>query len=576
MGNNQRTLTGAEILWECLVREGVEVVFGYPGGATLPIYDAMSGHSDKVRHVLVRHEQGAAHMADGYARVSGKVGVAMATSGPGATNLVTGIATAMMDSSPIVCLTGQVATTALGGDAFQETDITGATLPLTKHSYLVMQVEELAYSIREAFYIARTGRPGPVLIDIPKDVQTASTEFVYPDDPIDLPGYNPPERATDQQVNNALELINGAEKPVILAGQGVLMSGAMSELNQLVEKATIPVATTLLGLGSIPASHPCNLGMMGMHGTAMANHAIQEADLLIACGMRFDDRVTGKLQTYSPNSRKIHIDIDASELNKNVRVDLAINADLATVLRQILPGVKKRKRSEWTSQIQEWREDADQRDVLRTDSPVLMGAQVIRTIREGTSDDAVIVTDVGQHQMLEAQYYTHEQPLTLITSGGLGTMGFSLPAAIGASFAVQEREIWVIVGDGGFQMNMQELGTAMQEGANVNIAIINNGYLGMVRQWQQLFYEARYTETPISSPDYVKIAEAYGMPGYRVERQEDIRPSMECARNHPGPALIDFIVEKHDMVYPMVPAGAGLHEMIRRPHPSQVDAVKVE
>jgi acetolactate synthase-1/2/3 large subunit len=568
MSKTERILTGAEILWECLLQEGIEVVFGYPGGANLPIYDTLTKYREKIRHVLVRHEQGAAHAADGYARVSGKVGVAMATSGPGATNLVTGIATAMMDSSPMVCITGQVAATALGGDAFQETDITGASLPLTKHSYLVMNVEELAETVREAFYIARTGRPGPVLIDIPKDVQNAKTAYNYSTEPINLPGYHPPEKASDEAVTAALDMINNAKQPVILAGQGILMSHAMEEVAELIDKASIPVSTTLLGLGTVPASHSLNLGMMGMHGTACANHAIQEADLLIACGMRFDDRVTGKLATYSPNSKKIHIDIDASELNKNIRVDLAINADLATVLRQINPGIRKRKRQKWLEQINEWQNDADQRDVLQMDSDVLMGGQVIRTIWEGTPDDTVIVTDVGQHQMLEAQYYAHEHPHTLLTSGGLGTMGFSLPAAIGASFHVKDREIWIIVGDGGFQMNIQELGTAVQEGANLNIAIINNGYLGMVRQWQQLFYEARYTETPISSPDYVKLAEAYGLPGYRVEKREDILPAMESARSYQGPALIDFVVEKHDMVYPMVPAGASLHEMIRRPHSS--------
>ncbi len=567
MSNNQRTLTGAEIVWECLVREGVQVVFGYPGGTNLPIYDAMTRYRDKVHHVLVRHEQGAAHMADGYARVSGKAGVAMATSGPGATNLVTGIATAMMDSSPIVCITGQVPTSALGGDAFQETDITGATLPLTKHSYLVMHVEELTHSIREAFYIARTGRPGPVLIDVPKDVQTASTEFVYPDDPIDLPGYNPPEKATDQQVADAVELINSAEKPVILAGHGVTMSGATAELTKLVEKACIPVAITLLGIDSIPASNPFNLGMMGMHGTATANHAIQEADLLIACGMRFDDRVTGNLKTYSPNSKKIHIEIDAAEINKNIRVDIGIHADLGTVLRQIIPEVKKRERAEWMEAISKWREEADQRDVLKMETESLLGAQVIRAIWEGTGGDAVIVTDVGQHQMLAAQYYAHERPHTHITSGGLGTMGFGVPAALGASFHVKDKEIWVIVGDGGFQMTLQELGTAVQEKSNIKIAIINNGYLGMVRQWQQMFYNARYVETPISSPNYQLLAEAYGLPGYRVEKQEDILPAMEKARKHKGPVLIEFVVEQHDMVYPMVPAGADLHQMIRRPHP---------
>ena len=569
MNKSERYLTGAEILWECLAQEGVEVVFGYPGGANLPIYDTLTAYRDKVRHVLVRHEQGAAHMADGYARVSGKVGVAMATSGPGATNLVTGIATAMMDSSPIVCITGQVPATALGGDAFQETDITGATLPLTKHSYLVMSVEELAETVREAFYIARTGRPGPVLIDIPKDVQNAKTRFEYPTEPINLPGYHPPEKATAEDVAAVQEMINNAERPVILAGHGILMSHAMDEVAELIDKGSIPVTATLLGLGTVPASHPLNLGMMGMHGTACANHAIQEADLLIACGMRFDDRVTGKLATYSPDSKKIHIDIDASELNKNVRVDLALNADLATVLRQINPGIRKRKREAWVKKITEWQEDADQREILQMDSPVLMGSQVIRTIWEGTPEDTVIVSDVGQHQMLTAQYYAHEHPHTFLTSGGLGTMGFSLPAAIGASFHVKDKEIWIIVGDGGFQMNVQELGTAVQEGANINIAIINNGYLGMVRQWQQLFYEARYTETPIASPDYVKLAEAYGMPGYRVERREDILSAMESARSYQGPALIDFVVEKHDMVYPMVPAGASLHEMIRRPHPDQ-------
>ncbi|UCH09084.1 MAG: biosynthetic-type acetolactate synthase large subunit [Fidelibacterota bacterium] len=567
MNKSERILTGAELLWECLIQEGVEVVFGYPGGANLPIYDTLTAYRDRVRHVLVRHEQGAAHMADGYARVSGKVGVAMATSGPGATNLVTGIATAMMDSSPMVCITGQVAATALGGDAFQETDITGATLPLTKHSYLVMNVEELAETFREAFYIARTGRPGPVLIDIPKDVQNARTAFNYSAEPINLPGYHPPEKASDEAVTTALDMINNAEQPVILAGHGILMSHAMEDVVELMEQASVPATPTLLGLGTIPASHPLNLGMMGMHGTACANHAIQEADLLIACGMRFDDRVTGKLATYSPHSKKIHIDIDASELNKNVRVDLAINADLATVLRQINPGIRKRKREAWVTKIAEWQKDASQRDILQMDSPVLMGGQVIRTIWEGTPEDAVIVSDVGQHQMLTAQYYAHEHPHTFITSGGLGTMGFSLPAAIGASFHVKDKEIWVIVGDGGFQMNVQELGPAVQEGANINIAIINNGYLGMVRQWQQLFYEARYTETPISSPDYVKLAEAYGLPGYRVERREDIPSAMDSARSHQGPALIDFVVEKHDMVFPMVPAGASLHEMIRRPHP---------
>ena len=559
--------TGAEIVWECLIREGVEVVFGYPGGAILPTYDALSKYQDKIRHVLVRHEQGATHMADGYARASGKVGVAMATSGPGATNMVTGIATAMMDSSPMVCITGQVATTAIGGDAFQETDVTGVTLPVTKHNYLVTDVSELAEAIREAFYIARTGRPGPVLIDLPKDVQNALTEFEYPTEPINLPGYHPPEKATDEHVAAALELINQAEKPVILAGHGVLLSDAMKELKELAEKGSIPVTTTLLGTGCIPASHPLNMGMMGMHGGAWANHAIQEADLLIACGMRFDDRVTGNLQTYSPHSKKIHIEIDASELNKNVRVEVGIHADLGTVLRQINPDIQTRDRSSWWAKIKDWEEDANERDILQFDSPTLLAAQAIRKIWEGTKGNAFVVTDVGQHQMLECQYYEHEAPHTLSTSGGLGTMGFSLPAAIGASFHVKDREVWVIVGDGSIQMTITELATAVQENANVKIAIINNGYLGMVRQWQQMFYESRYVETPIYSPDYVKLAEAYRMPGYRIDQMDDIIPTMKKAQAHDGPVLIEFVVEQHDNVYPMVPAGADLHAMIRRPHP---------
>ncbi|MCB0196294.1 MAG: biosynthetic-type acetolactate synthase large subunit [Anaerolineae bacterium] len=559
--------TGAEIVWECLIREGVEVVFGYPGGAILPTYDALSKYKDKIRHVLTRHEQGATHMADGYARASGKVGVAMATSGPGATNMVTGIATAMMDSSPIVCITGQVATTAIGGDAFQETDVTGVTLPITKHNYLVTHIEDLAPTIREAFYIARTGRPGPVLVDIPKDVQNASIEFVYPTEPIELPGYHPPAQATDEDVAAALELINSAERPVILAGHGVLISGAMKELRELAEKGNIPVTTTLLGIGGLPASHPMNMGMMGMHGTPWSNHAIQQADLLIACGMRFDDRVTGNLKTYSPNSKKIHIEIDASEINKNVKVDVGINADLGTVLRQINPGVKRLDRSEWFGKIKDWEEDSNERDILQFESPTLLAAQAIRKIWEGTKGSAFVVTDVGQHQMLECQYYSHDDPYTLSTSGGAGTMGFSLPAAIGASFDVKDREIWVIVGDGCIQMTIMELATAVQENSNVNICIINNGYLGMVRQWQQMFYESRYNETPIYSPDYVKIAEAYRMPGYRVETLEDILPTMKKAQEHNGPVLIEFVVEQYDNVYPMVPAGADLHEMIRRPHP---------
>ena len=568
MNEKPKKLTGAEIVWECLIREGVEVVFGYPGGAILPTYDAFNKYRDKVHHVLVRHEQGATHMADGFARASGKVGVAMATSGPGATNMITGLATAMMDSSPIVCITGQVPTAVIGSDAFQETDIIGATIPVTKHSYLVMKVAELASTIREAFFVARTGRPGPVLIDLPKDVQNAVTEFKYPDAPIDLPGYHLPKETSDEYIGQFVQMVDDAEKPLIFAGHGVLLSNACKEVMNLAQKSSIPIATTLLGIGGVPDSHPLVLGMMGMHGEAWVNKAIQDADLLIACGMRFDDRVTGNLKTYSPNSKKIHIEIDASEINKNVQVDLAVHADLATVLRQVTPRLENRERKEWRKTISGWRQESKVRDVQSFESDSLLGAQAIRRIWEGTNGKALIISDVGQHQMLEAQYYEHDDPRTLITSGGLGTMGFSLPAAIGASFHEKQREIWVVVGDGGIQMTIMELATAVQENVNINIAIINNGYLGMVRQWQQMFYDARYAETPISSPDYVKLAEAYGMSGHRVDKLDEIIPTMKKAQKQEGPTLIEFVVEQNDMVYPMVPAGADLHDMITRPDPS--------
>jgi len=559
-------LTGAEIILECLLREGVEVMYGYPGGAILPTYDAMTKYP-QIRHVLVRHEQGAAHMADGYARATGKVGVAIATSGPGATNLVTGIATAMMDSSPIVCITGQVPTAAIGTDAFQETDVTGVTLPVTKHNYLVYDVEDLAYTIREAFHIARTGRPGPVLIDIPKDVQNAVTEFVYPEEEPVLPGYRPPQEATEEQIRAALELIERAERPVILAGHGVIMSGASREVLEYAEKTQTPIALTLLGKGGVPETHPLSLGMMGMHGTGHANLAIQHADLLLAFGMRFDDRVTGNLKTYAPHAKKIHIDIDPSEIHKNVRADVPIVGDLRAVLRQLNPHVKPQEHREWWAQIRDWMEDADERDIIHWDAGErLFAAHVIRDMWQATGGNAVIVTDVGQHQMWEAQYYPHERPHTLITSGGLGTMGFGLPAAIGASMGLKSSNVWAIVGDGGFQMTMTELGTAAQERVPIKICIINNGYLGMVRQWQEFFYEERYNATPMHNPDFVKLADAYGIPARRVTRRQDVIPTIEWAAGiDDGPVLIDFVVEKHDIVYPMVPAGADLHNMIRRP-----------
>jgi len=563
-------LTGSEIIMECLLQEGVHVMFGYPGGAILPTYDAIAKYDDRLHHVLVRHEQGASHMADGYARATGEVGVCIATSGPGATNLVTGLATAMMDSSPILAITGQVPIPAIGSDAFQETDVTGVTLPITKHNYLVTDVRDLAYTMKEAFHIARTGRPGPVLVDVPKDVQLAQTEFEYPQGEIVLPGYHPPSSAEEYEVNDALRLIEEAERPIILAGHGIMMSGAMQELRELSERAQIPVALTLLGKGGMPEDHPLVIGMMGMHGEASANLAIQEADLLIALGMRFDDRVTGNLKTYALNARKIHVDIDRSEINKNVKADVGIAGDLKTVLTQMLPKLKPKSHPEWIGRIRDWLEDSSERDILNYETPGrLLTAQVINDIWQHTQGEAITVTDVGQHQMLEAQYYPHQRPATLLTSGGLGTMGFGFPAAIGAKFGKPDEEVWAIVGDGGFQMTLCELATAAQENVNVNIAIINNFFLGMVRQWQELFYEKRYEATPLFNPDFCKLADAYRIPNRRVTERDEIADAVQFARDIDGPTLIEFVVEKEEMVYPMVPAGADLHDMKRRPKPGE-------
>jgi acetolactate synthase I/II/III large subunit len=558
--------TGAQILWECLVREGVTDIFGYPGGAILPAYDAMLDYP--IRHVLVRHEQGATHMADGYARASGKVGVAIATSGPGATNMVTGIATAMMDSSPIVCICGQVGSRLIGSDAFQETDITGVTLPITKHNYLVARAADIAPAVREAFYIARSGRPGPVLVDITKDAQQSTCEFVWDACEPSLPGFRPDHRPEAADYRQALSLINAAKRPVVLAGQGIVLGGAMELVRTFAERAQAPVAMTLLGIGSVPASHPLNLGMMGMHGEAWVNTAIQQADLLLAFGMRFDDRVTGNLKTYAPNARKIHVDIDAAEINKNVRVDVGLVGDLAVVLEDLLPGVAQVDRQEWLRHIDGLRGHSAVRDIKNLpDSGHLYAAHVIHDLWRATSGGALVVTDVGQHQMWEAQYYHHETPRSLITSGGLGTMGFALPAAIGAKIARPDAEVWAIVGDGGFQMTMAELATVAQEGLDINVAIINNGYLGMVRQWQEFFYERRYAATPLLNPDFVKLAEAFGLRGVSVRQRADVEPAVTAARRHPGAVVIDFAVEQEDTVYPMVPAGADLDEMIRRPSP---------
>jgi acetolactate synthase I/II/III large subunit len=559
--------TGAQILWECLVREGVTDIFGYPGGAILPAYDAMLDYP--IRHILVRHEQGATHMADGFARASGKVGVAIATSGPGATNMVTGIATAMMDSSPIVCITGQVGSRLIGSDAFQETDITGITLPITKHNYLVTRAQDVAKAVREAFAVAASGRPGPVLIDITKDAQQSLCEFDWEGAaPNARHARRPVARISASDRARTLELINSAKRPVILAGHGITLSGGTALVRDFAERAQIPMAMTLLGLGGIPASHPLNLGMMGMHGEAWVNQAIQDADLLIALGMRFDDRVTGNLKTYAPDAKKIHVDIDAAEIGKNVAVDVGIVGDLCDVLRALLPDVERGDRAEWLARIDEAKGDSAVRDIQNLpDDGHLYAAHVIHDLWRTTKGRAVVVTDVGQHQMWEAQYYHHEAPRSLITSGGLGTMGFALPAAIGAKVACPDAEVWAIVGDGGFQMTMAELATIKQEGLDINVAIINNGYLGMVRQWQEFFYERRYAATPLLSPDFAQIASAYGLHGVTVRERADVIRTIEAARANRGTSVIDFQVEQEDSVYPMVPAGADLHAMIRRPSP---------
>ena len=559
-------LTGAQILWEALVREGVSDVFGYPGGAILPAYDAMLGYP--IRHVLVRHEQGATHMADGYARASGKVGVAIATSGPGATNMVTGIATAMMDSSPIVCITGQVGSKLIGSDAFQETDITGITLPITKHNYLVTSAEDVAPAVREAFAVARSGRPGPVLVDITKDAQQASCEVDWDAAEPHLTEAYDDALPGDGDVRDAIELINAAERPLILAGHGVMLSGAEREIVALAEQAQIPIAVTLLGIGGVPASHPLNLGMMGMHGEAWVNTAIQEADLLIALGMRFDDRVTGNLRTYARSARKIHVDIDRAELNKNVRVDVGIAKDLRVALNEWQPHVAPGNRSRWLAHIQALKGDVAVRDIQNLpDNGHLYAAHVINDLWRLTDGEALVVTDVGQHQMWEAQYYKHDRSRSLITSGGLGTMGFALPAAIGAKIACPDAEVWVVVGDGGFQMTMAELATVVQENLDINVAIINNGYLGMVRQWQEFFYDKRYAATPISGPNFQKLAEAFGISAATITSRGEVAGAVESARRQKRAAVIDFQVEQEDSVYPMVPAGADLDRMIRRPSP---------
>ena len=551
-------ITGAEIIIKSLEEEGVEVVFGYPGGAVIPLYDKL--YDSSLKHVLVRHEQAAAHAADGYARATGKTGVAIATSGPGATNLVTGIATAAMDSIPMVVFTGQVALPAIGRDSFQEADITGITLPIVKHSYLVRDVNELAATIRAAFHLAGTGRRGPVLIDLPKDIQTAMAEFSYPQE-INFRGYRVPGEPKAAMIYQAAKTIGLSRKPVIYAGGGVITSGAAEELTELAEKAQIPVTTTLMGKGSIPENHSLSLGMLGMHGTVYANYAISESDLLIAVGARFSDRVTGRLDAFAPQAKVIHIDIDLAEIGKNVRAHYPLHGDVKVVLRELLKRIEAPQSGEWLEQIARWKEEYPL--TYQQNGDQIKPQYVIEQICELTKGEAIITTEVGQNQMWAAQYYKAIKPRCFISSGGLGTMGYGLPAAVGAQTGCPDDLVISVSGDGSFQMNMQELATIVQCQLPVKIAILNNGYLGMVRQWQELFHDKRYSQTElIPVPDYVKLAEAYGIKGCRVQRSEDVRPVLEQAIKHPGPVLIDFVVAKDENVYPMVPPGGSLTKMM--------------
>ncbi len=557
-------MNGGQMVCASLIREGVDVIFGLPGGAILPLYQTLP-EFPQLRHILVRHEQGAAHAADGYARVTGRPGVAWATSGPGATNLVTGIATAQMDSVPMVVITGQVGRAAIGSDAFQECDTTGITLPITKHNYLVMSAEEIPRVIKEAFYIANTGRPGPVLVDIPKDVFTEVAEFVYPEE-IDLPGYKPTLKPHSGQVRRAAKLIEEAERPVILAGHGVIISRAYDELLELAEKAQIPVVTTLLGVSSFPTGHVLSAGWPGMHGMAYASLAIEESDLLIALGMRFDDRITGDTSTFAVNSKKIHVDIDPSEIGKNIPVDVPIVGDIKLVLQELNKRVKPLLHGDWLARIDELRREHPLLGADSSDS--LEMRYVVQAIDEATNGNAIIVTGVGQHQMWAAQYYSFKQPNSLVSSCGSGAMGYEVPGAMGAQVGAEDRVVWSVAGDGGFQMTMVELATLVENNIPVKFAIMNNNSLGMVRQWQDFFYEKDHVATVYSgNPDFVKLAQAFGMLGIRVNEKSQVNAAVERAMLHPGPVIVDFVIENHDNVYPMIPAGMSIQQLIEEPAP---------
>jgi acetolactate synthase I/II/III large subunit len=554
-------LNGSQIVAESLLREGVEVMFGLPGGAIMPLYDVWAQYP-QIKHVLVRHEQGAVHMADGYARAKNTVGVCLGTSGPGATNLVTGILNAHMDSAPIVAITANVASKFIGSDAFQEADITGITIPVTKQNYLVRRVEDLSRVMKEAFHIARTGRPGPVHVDIPKDILVATTEFKYPDS-VNLPGFQPSTEGNIAQIRKAVRLIEQAKRPVIIAGHGVLLSEASGELRAFADETNIPVVTTLLGISSFPETHPLSLQMMGMHGWVHCNYAVHNADLIIGIGNRFDDRACGDFERFAPHAKIVHIDIDPAEIGKNVKVDVPIVGDVKRVLQKLTPEIDACvDKTEWLAQIDEWRRTYPPK-AYPDDTPEVYQPQVMRALYDATRGDAVIVADVGQHQMFAAQHYTFTEPNSFITSGGLGTMGFSLPAAIGAQYARPDKTVWCVIGDGCFQMVSQELAVMAIENVPVKVAIVNNGYLGMVRQWQEKFFDHNYSEVDLDGPpDFVKLSEAYGIPAWRVKKPREMAQAIGAAMAYPGPALIDFRVSREENVLPMVVPGTSLAEVI--------------
>ncbi|MFH0826625.1 MAG: biosynthetic-type acetolactate synthase large subunit [Candidatus Omnitrophota bacterium] len=550
-------MTGARILIECLKREGVEVMFGYPGGSVLPIFDEL--YDSDIKFILTRHEQGAAHAADGYARATGKVGVCLATSGPGATNLTTGIANAYMDSIPMVAITGQVKTFLIGNDAFQEADVTGVTRSITKHNYLIKETEDLARIIREAFLIASTGRPGPVLLDIPVDVQQKDIEFIWPKE-VDVRGYKPNLFGHPGQIKKAVKLIIKAKKPIFYVGGGTITSAAHQELKELAERLKVPVTWTLMGAGAFPGTHELALGMLGMHGTAYANHATMEADLIISVGARFDDRVTGRLDAFAPYAKIIHIDIDPSSISKNVKVDIPIVGDAKNILGQLQEEIKDAPDTqEWLKTISAWKKKYP---LMYKDEGRIKPQYVIEQIYQATKGEAIITTEVGQNQMWSCQWYQYSHPRTFISSGGLGTMGFGFPAAMGAKVGCPERIVLDIAGDGSIQMNIQELATCVANKIHVKVAILNNGYLGMVRQWQELFYKKRYSYTTLYNPDFVKLAESYGAVGIRATERQEVRPAIEKALSVENTVFIDFQIEPEENVYPMVPAGEAINRMI--------------